>query len=173
MQAWSHPEQLGERIVGGEIDPSSLCKFLVGAAILSAVIGKLLPDEDGGAVFWFDIPFLDEALGVLCLAAGGVLNAMIFFKPLHWVGGTGSFRDTVIAGVYATGATYPAVTFLSGLLWLVHAKVPGGATLYLGLYLMRTLAVVHRIPSRRAYKVYAGVSLGVFAVTLGVLFVVL
>jgi hypothetical protein len=159
IRAWAHPEELGSRIIEREIDLGSLCRFLLASAVLSALIGKLLPDEQGEAVFTLDVPFLDDVLGVLALTAGGVLNAMVFFKPLHWVGGTGSFGDTVIAGVYATGATYPVITLGSGLCWLLHAQLPGAWSFCLGIYLMRSLAVIHGVPVRRAFQVYGGIGL--------------
>jgi hypothetical protein len=169
MRVGTRSDQLGARIVANEIGVTALWKFLLAAAVLGALISKLIPDQDG---FWgVDVPLLDEVIGVLMISIGGVLSSIIMFPFLRWAGGRGSFRHTMIAGVYVSGVLFPLIALAYGLSWQVAHWPHAPTALYysFGLYFMGVLAAIHEIPPRRAVFIYLGVSLAVGIIAIGLL----
>jgi hypothetical protein len=169
MRAWGNSTALAARIVSEKIDFGFLSRFLISAIVISALVGKLVPSASDSDLAFFGLPIIDDAIGVAVLMIAGVLNALVVFWPIRWVGGTGSLRHTVIAGIYTAGALYPIVTLLSGLWWQIGgAELPNSVSAAGIYYLVRVAADIHRVSFRRAFVASIAPIVLVFALAVAV-----
>ena len=167
MRAWGNSTALAARIVSEKIDFGFLSQFLLAAIVLSTLIGRLVPSASNSELAFFGLPIIDDAIGLTLLMFAGVLNALLVFWPIRWVGGSGSLRHTLIAGIYTAGAFYPIVTLLSGLWWqIAHAELPNSVSAVGIYYLVRVAADIHRVSFARAFAASISAIVVVFALAL-------
>ena len=117
------PAFLVKLIEAGEIDalkPSTLVKYLVGAAVLSTILSAFFKV----GIISFGIPIIDEFANISVFFAGGIINTSILHIPMKIVGGVGDFRSSFNAVTYVSIIFYPIVVFSQG----IHPIIFNGDT---------------------------------------------
>jgi hypothetical protein len=123
LKRFSHPEIV---IWIKSLSPMSkdLINLALGSIVVSTIVSKIFGNNEG-SLDLVDIPVLNEIFVIGIFLIGGLLSGSICHKPLRWIGGTGQFRDAVVAAIYVSLVITPIIFFLEGIyFYFTGEKLP-------------------------------------------------